>query len=275
LEIIKKVFSKAQTLTQHILDLNIGQTPDHKSSYYEIDGKSYTALAGSIGWPYAKLNVPGWVIIVGVVREDNVAPQFEVLEAYSNTSASKLLSMCLKLRTKYDHDPENTLSVWHADPEPFESLTSDLNVKLQKKFGQPFGFFVSYFYDSQRKNCFEIYANRINQLLQKDKNGRKRLIFTENSRDLANSIKKLPFKALTQSRRDEYPGVFALGGMLHDLLASTPWQKEEAREEYLSNPHDILALEVEEEQKAWDLLFGVDLEEEYMESYANDDIKPI
>ena len=226
-----------------------------KPVYYQNkeSGQLYNHIAGSIGWPGK--GEKGFAVIVAVDRcgvEDS--PILRVLDEIEERSIAKLLHVCVKKRKRYGYGLDrDLLPFWWGDYQRFSSLIDSFNQKL----GDEDPILLAEPPDFKEANKFEIMFNRIESLLQKDKDGEVRLVLGKNNK-LRNHLLNQPHDAASKSDK-EFPAIAALGGCVHAVMASNLW-RDQAQSTNL-----VQTIGSEEE-----ILFNALNEHEQFERYLND-----
>jgi len=191
-----------------------GKKTYHKPTYYvhKESNEQFSHIAGGIAWPgeitETGIGVPGFAVIVGVVKSDFDMPVIRVLEEVEENSIDRLLQECIQLREKYGFGEfPGILSYWYGDHEKFVSFLNELNLKARTE--DVAGLYVSPPADFDQPNAFEIYIRRLQQYIE------------------AGKIQNLG-KALRHYLRAstiDSPAVLALSYTVHSLMIQKPWRR--------------------------------------------------
>jgi hypothetical protein len=215
-----EIFKPSDPVHDHHLDsLNIGhQEQPGQLRYRHIETKEeYVHLDGAVAWP-GKVGHPGYALVVGVKMEGE-KPLFKCLEEAEDADVDGILSKCLTLREKYGlllsdrHD-----RLWWGI-HSFPSLVNRSNEQIKKDSpDEPEGVYFKEPIDFKKSGeYFELYSLGLKEAL------RSKMIALGDCNLLRNAINNFPADAAQRFTEDDSPPVFALGCLVHSLLATKPW----------------------------------------------------
>jgi len=210
-----------------------GQTAYPKPIYFKnkVTGHSYSYIAGGIGWPGDR--VPGYALIVAVVKTEKPEPQFLVLDEAGDSNVVRLLRKCLVLRDKYGFwESSEILRHWIGDPNRYDPIVYTFCSNLRKKEGEGegHGFYIYNPDDFDRPDSFEIYIRQIQICLTPNSSGKKRLYIGKNNK-LRNHLQNFS-KSIRKQSVEDHPAVFALGGVIHTLIQRKRWLNNSGAEAF-------------------------------------------
>jgi hypothetical protein len=204
-----------------------------KATYYQNinTGDKYFHLAGAIGWPLMEKEIPGYVLIIGVRKTDDGSCSMIILEEMEDSDIRRLIVKCILLREKYGYWQSSTLMRhFYGDDIRYEEIESNITRELREKDGEgeDHGFYIYPPYGLDRLNHFEIYVQQIRtSLIPRQETGKKELTLgaaNDKIRNYLQTLSKDSVSRLDMKKRAKlYPGVFALGCLVHTLLKRRPW----------------------------------------------------
>jgi hypothetical protein len=261
--IVKKIHGKKPTNDDHIAMIT-GIRCVPKPTFYRNRKtvEDYYDIAGAVAWPGK--DVAGFAVIVAAVKTGGKKLTLKVLAEIEGKSIEDLVSACIDIRGRYKY-PE-LLSLWYGDYLRFSSLIGDINVRIEEKFGQGNGFYITQPDDFEAPNNFEIYLHRILLCLKPDNKGTKQLVLGNCNR-LRNHLQNLPPDAITNGSVEEYPAVASLGFAVHTLMAQRAWLKHAQFETLIhtqKDDYEIFALREHKEAQRY-------LEDDYWLNTDEDD----
>lgn len=204
-----------------------GQSYIEKPAWYENTetGQLFHDIYSCIGWPSEVSDrdegAPGYAAIVGIVRPSKTLKHynplnanFQLLAEVESKDVQTLLSACVEMREKYGFSlMPDFLSVWFGDPERFITTLALRNEELIRQGGEKNAILVTPPVDLYAEKTFDNYIRSLKSCMLKNN---LRFFFGGN-----NILKN----HLRQFRRDN-PAVFAIGGLVHSLLAHCTWMSE-------------------------------------------------
>ena len=204
----------------HLDSLNIGHSEEPgQLRYRHIETKEeFVHLDGAVAWP-GKDGLPGFILVVGVQMEGK-KPLFKCLEEAEDTEVTGILSKCLSLREKYGfHLSDRFLFQLWWGLQSFPSLFNRFNEDIKKgKPDEPEGVYFKEPIDFKKGGkYFEVYSRGLREGL------RSGMITLGDCNRLRNAINSFPTDAAQRFTEDDSPPVFALGCLVHSLLATKPW----------------------------------------------------
>lgn len=228
--IIKLVAHPAsEKLYQNRLDMAIitGQPYIENPFWYENieTGQLYHDFYACIGYPSEVTDrdegMSGYAAIVGVVRPTEslehynpLDAKFQLLAEAESKDVQTLLSACIKMRERYGFGLRpNFLSVWYGDPERFTTTLALRNEELTRQGGENNAMLVTPPMDLYADKPFDNYIRSLKYCILKDN---LRFFFGGNN-ILKNHLREF---------RKDNPAVFAIGGLVHSLLANCTWMSE-------------------------------------------------
>lgn len=203
----------------HLDSLNIGhQEQAGQLRYRHIETKEeFVHLDGAAAWP-GKDGLPGFILVVGVQMKGKT-PQFICLEEAEDTEVTGILSKCLTLREKYGLLLSDRYDRLWWGIQSFPSLVNRFNEQILKDSpDEPEGVYFKEPIDFKKGGkYFEVYSRGLREGLR---NG---MITLGDCNRLRNAINNFPVDAAQRFTEDDSPPVFALGCLVHSLLATKPW----------------------------------------------------
>jgi hypothetical protein len=203
----------------HLDSLGIGH---HEKAgqlrYRHIETKEeFVHLDGAVAWP-GKDHLPGFILVVGVQMEGK-APRFKCMEEAEDAEVVGILSKCLTLREKYGfHLSDRFLFQLWWGLQSFPSLVNRFNEDVRKGKDEPEGVYFADPSDFKKGGkYFEAYSQGLKESL------RSKMITLGDCNRLRNAINSFPDDAPQKFSEDDCPPVFALGSLVHSLLATKPW----------------------------------------------------
>lgn len=188
--------------------------------YENIDtGQMYYDLYGCIGWPSEVSDkdegMPGYVAIIGVVKpKTQIKVQdalFILLAEKESRDVPTLLSHLLDIRNEYGFGLfPGFLQTFLGDPDRFITSLALLNERLTIDHQHKNAILVSPPNDYYEPKAFDHYVRSLRSTMMPDK---VRFYFGKND-ILKNKLKGF--------KRDD-PAVYAVGGLIHSLLAQCTW----------------------------------------------------
>ena len=241
-----------------------------KPTYYKNieNGDEYYAIVGALAFSYHR--APGFALIVAAVKDgkNHEDPKIKVLDEIESAKGIEgLLQACINRRERWGY-PE-TLRIFYGDQERFLTAVSDFNQKVSQARTEK-GIFLTPPADFHLSNASEIYLERIKSLLRKDINGEKRLSLGS-CKKLRTYLQNLPSDA-DKRHIEEYPGVCALGYVVHSILSLRPWMrfvKHERGIKTIQNDYEDYA--ARHQREAYDYLYSFN--DEY-DDRGGDDLIP-
>ena len=212
-----------------------------KPTYYQDvnTGAKYYHLAGALGWPLMEMNIPGYILIIGVQKTDDDSCSMIILEEMEDTDIRRLIIKCIMLREKYGYWQSSSLMrhFW-GDDVRYGEIEYNVTRELKEKDGEGegHGFYIYPPYDFDKLNHFEIYVHQVRtSLIPKEETGKKELILGNNDKikNYLQTLSKADEARLDMKRRaKEFPAVFALGCLVHTLLQTRPWLENSGGEAF-------------------------------------------
>ena len=202
-----------------------------KPTYYKNieTGDCYYHLAGAIGWPLMEKKIPGYILIVGVKKDEVDSGVIIILEEMEDTDIQRLIINCIRLREKYGYwQSSDLMRYFYGDDLRYGEIEYIVSRELREKDGEGegHGFYIYPPYDFEKLNHFEIYVQQIRTSLIPRADIGKKLFLGDNDKikNAINTMSNAAVSKLDMKRRaKEYPAVFALGGLVHTLLHKRPW----------------------------------------------------
>jgi len=223
------------TMTQSRTDWGLvtGKTDYPKPTYFKNKktGHLYSHISGGIGWPGNR--VPGYALIVGVIKTEMPDPPFLVLDEEEDSNVVRLLRKCVSLRDKFGFwESSEILRHWIGDSDRYDPIVCTFSSKLRKKEGEGegHGFYIYSPDDFDRPDFFEICIRQIQMCLTPNSSGRKRLYIGKNNK-LRNHLQNFS-KSIRKQSIEDHPAVFALGGVLHTLIQRKRWLNNSGAEAF-------------------------------------------
>jgi hypothetical protein len=217
--VIELVRPKQEHVDPHLARL-FGRGVPKRSYYRHIQtGHEFVDIAGAVAWPE---KVQGFVLIVGVRKEDRPAPAFVCLDEYESRSPAELLEKAATLQEKWGNEKAPTLvqQFWWGDYERNHVAVNALNRRLEKEKRQRLNIAVPMSFE--RPNRFEVYLGEIWRMLKRREDGARRLYIGACDR-LRNVMRNLGDEDAVRMKEDLFPAVSALGYAVHGLLTLQPW----------------------------------------------------
>jgi hypothetical protein len=200
----------------HLDSLNIGHSEEPgQLRYHHIETKEeYVHLDGAVAWPGK--DSPGFILVVGV-QMDGKQPLVKCLEEAEDSEVDGILSKCLTLREKYGfHLSDRFLFHPWWGIQSFPSLVNRFNERIMKERGEGV-YFIDPSDFKKGGKYFELYSLGLKEA------SRSKMISLEDCNRLRNAINSFPVDAAQRFTEDDCPPVFALGLLVHSLLATKPW----------------------------------------------------
>lgn len=188
-------------------------------------GQLFHDFYACIGWPSEVTEkdegMSGYAAIVGVVRPtesiEHYNPRtanFQILAECESKDVQTLLSACVRMRERYGFGlRQDLLNVWYGDPERFVTTLALKNEDLTRQGGEQNAIIVTPLLDLYAEKPFDNYMRSLKSCLLKS-NLR---FYFGGCRILENYLRKF---------RKDNPAVFAIGGLVHSLLAHCSWMSE-------------------------------------------------
>ena len=184
-------------------------------------GQQYYDLYGTIGWPYEdedkKKGLPGYVAIVAAVKSNRPADQawFRLMDEAESKYLIVLFQKIQEMRDKFGfgQHPE-LLKVFYGDHEKNITDLVSYNADLERLGKKSRAIILQPTLDIGDKEAFDNYKRSMETAIL---NNPERFAFGGNS--------------ILRTKHHEYrrnnPAVFAIGGLIHTLLHTTPWMDQQ------------------------------------------------
>ena len=181
--------------------------------------KQYWHIAGSLAWPTD--TAPGFGLIIGVVKEENLEPTFFCLEEIEEIRPRKLLMECANIREKWGFwEDAGLLRLWMGDYNRFGGLVGDVNEELKKKYGNgENGLSLTIYSDLKDSNAAETFLNQVRDCLAPES---KNLLLGDCIK-LRNYILNLPKDITMKKAVEKFPALLALGYVVDGLSQIKSW----------------------------------------------------
>lgn len=191
--------------------------------YYEDTdtGKQYYELFGCLGWPYEdednKKGLPGYVAIIGVVKSER-APEkawFRLMGEAESEYLIVLFQEIQRLRDQFGfgEHPE-LLKTFYGDPDKNITDLISYNEELRSNGVETREILLAPPLDMYDTEAFDNYKRSLETAII---NKPERFAFGGNT--------------ILKNKHHEYrrnnPAIYAIGGLIHTLLHTTPWMDQQ------------------------------------------------
>ena len=186
-------------------------------------GQQYHDLYGCIGWPTEdednKKGLPGYLAIIGVVKSDKRPPEkagFRLMGEYENPYLIALFMGIQVLRNQFGfgQHPE-LLKTFYGDPDKNITDLAAYNADLERTGEIKKEIILAPPLDMYDTEAFDNYKRSLDTAIL---NQPTRFVFGGNS--------------ILKTKHHEYrrnnPAVYAIGGLIHTLLHTTPWMDSQS-----------------------------------------------
>mgnify|MGYP001819833757 FL=1 len=217
--VICRVRDREQPISDHIAEIT-KQRYVPKPYYYRHrkTGEEYYTIGGALAWP--SVGLPGFAVIVAVLKDDPKKPTFKVLEEIEGSELKALVNTCIQARYKWGYPNQYLLDLWFGDYVRFSTSLSDFNEAYERENSDT-GLYLSPPNDFEQPNRTEIFLERVRSLLKPDEVGKKQLIIGPCEK-LRSQLQNLPADA-GKLIIEHFPAIAAISYVIHSLTANRPW----------------------------------------------------